>query len=291
MICCEPIRIGLSDHYEAFARLWVPPSPRGAVLYLHGIQSHGLWFEASARRIAEAGLAVLLPDRRGSGRNEVDRGHVPSARRLFRDASDCLDELHVRTGFSRFHVVGVSWGGKLALALMRYLPTRITSLTLVAPGLFPRVDLPLAQKIRVGLSSIMARRALFPIPLDEASLFTGNPARRQFIENDSLRLRRVTASFLLASWRLDRCARAAARRRRDCPLRVFLAGQDRIIDSERTKAFVRRLRWAAREITEYQHAHHTLEFEPDPEPYLADLVDWLITNADRSEKPQARSWM
>ena len=37
-------------------------------------------------------------------------------------------------------------------------------------------------------------------------------------------------------------------------------------------------------ITEYQHAHHTLEFEPDPEPYFADLVDWVTTNAGGSEK-------
>ena len=54
MVPCEMIRIRLSDHCEAFARLWMPPSPRGAVLYLHGIQSHGLWFEESARRLAEA---------------------------------------------------------------------------------------------------------------------------------------------------------------------------------------------------------------------------------------------
>lgn len=284
MVCCESIRIRLSDHYDAFARLWMPPSPRGGVLYLHGIQSHGLWFEASARRLAEAGLAVLLPDRRGSGRNQVDRGHTASARLLFRDASDHLDELHVRTGFSQFHVVGVSWGGKLALGLMRYLPARIASLTLVAPGLFPRVDFSLAQKVRVVLSAISARRARFDIPLDEPELFTANPARRQFIADDALRLGQVTASFLLASRQLDRCVRSAVRDSHGCPLRVFLAGRDRIIDNHKTKAFVRRLGWPIREITEYEHACHTLEFEPDTEPYFADLVDWVTTNAGGSEK-------
>lgn len=277
MACCEMIRIRYSDHYEAFARLWLPPEPRGAVLYLHGIQSHGLWFEASARRLAEAGLAVLLPDRRGSGRNELDRGHVPWARRLLRDAVECLDDLHVRTRLDRFHVLGVSWGGKLALALFRYVPARVMSLTLVTPGLFPRVDLSWSQKIRAVLSALLARRALFDVPLDDAELFTSNPQRQQFIRNDSLGLHRVTAGFLSASRRLDRYARAIGKHRTGCPLHVFLAGRDRIIDNAATKAFLRRLHWPSCTITEYEQAQHTLEFEPDPEPFLADLAGWYAS--------------
>jgi acylglycerol lipase len=279
MVPCEMIRIRLSDQYQAFARLWLPDRPAGAVLYLHGIQSHGLWFEESARRLAAAGLAVLLPDRRGSGRNDVDRGHAASARLLLRDACDGLDELHVRTRFEQFHVLGVSWGGKLAMALRGHAPVRVASLTLVAPGLFPGVDVSLGQKIRIGLSAIAARRAQVDIPLDDPAMFTANPARREFIERDALRLRKVTAAFMLASRELDARTRAVARDAAGCPLQVFLAGRDAIINNEKTKAFVRRLNWPIREIIEYPDAHHTLEFEPDPEPYYADLVQRLGSQA------------
>ncbi len=268
-------RTRLSDGYEVSSRLWRPERPRGTVLYLHGIQSHGLWFETSAQRLADAGWTVLLPDRRGSGKNDVDRGHTPSAQRLLRDCCELLDTLQTPGGPTRFHIVGVSWGGKLALALQRYAPERVASLALIAPGLFPSVDLPFMQKARVGLLMFAAPRALFDIPLNEPELFTANPARQEFIRSDPLRLQRVTTSFLLASRRLDRFARAVRWDRRGCPLQVFLAGQDRIIDNARTKHFVRRLRWPGREITEYPDAHHTLEFEPAPEPFLADLVGWL----------------
>jgi len=275
MVELDSLCISFRDRYEAYARFWLPASPRGAVLYLHGIQSHGLWFEASARRLAEAGFAVLLPDRRGSGRNEFERGHTPSDRQLLRDAAECLNELHVRTGFSRFHIVGVSWGSKLALALFRYLPARVMSLSLVAPGLFPKVDLPLLQKVRVAWSAVADRRAMFDVPLNDPELFTANPARQEFIRDDALALRKVTASFLLASRRLDRLALAAARDRAGCPLHLFLAGKDRIIDNRRTKAFVRGLPWPRREITEYPNAHHTLEFEGGTERFFDDLVAWL----------------
>lgn len=320
MIEMESIRIRYADLYETHARLWLPPAPRGAVLYLHGIQSHGLWFETSARRLAEAGYAVLLPDRRGSGRNEVERGYTPSAWRLLRDAAEGLDELHIRTGLTRFHVVGISWGGKLALALHRYFPARFASLTLIAPGLFPKVDIPLMEKIRVGWSAIANRHAEFDIPLNDPEMFTANSARQAFIRNDKLALRKVTAAFLLASRKLDRYVQKAENRnaetpkkdapavsadqhrgsnqtpppaspdaeghpaphdaesyRQGCPLQVFLAGQDRIIDNARTRAFVRGLPWPRREITEYPQAHHTLEFEADPAPFLDDLVKWIET--------------
>jgi alpha-beta hydrolase superfamily lysophospholipase len=277
MLYHEPITLRYSDGYEAFGRLWMPPEPKGAALYLHGIQSHGLWFEVSARRLAEAGIAVLLPDRRGSGRNEADRGDVPSVRRWLRDCAECLDELHVRTGLARFHVVGVSWGGKLAMGVYRDSPERVAGLTLIAPGLFPRVDLPFMEKVRVGWSAITARRTLFDIPLNEPELFTATPRWQQFIRSDPLRLRQVTAQFLVASRRLDRYVLGLARLsfsgvRPGCPMHVFLSGQDRIIDNGRTKAFVRRLGWPGREIIEYPQACHTLEFEPAPEPFFADLL-------------------
>jgi len=277
MTHCELIRIRFSDHYEAAARLWMPASPRGALLYLHGIQSHGLWFEASASRLAEAGFAVLLPDRRGSGRNEVDRGHTPSARRLLRDLTECMDDLHVRTGFDNAHVVGVSWGGKLALALRRHVPRRVASLALIAPGLFPVVDIPLLQKVRAGLSAIATGKAMFDIPLNDPELFTANPERQAFIRNDELKLTRVTAGFLVASRLLDRFASGVHRDRTGCPLRVYLAQRDRIIDNDKTREFVRQLHWPSREIIEYPDADHTLEFEPNPRPFLSDLVQWHET--------------
>jgi alpha-beta hydrolase superfamily lysophospholipase len=62
-------------------------------------------------------------------------------------------------------------------------------------------------------------------------------------------------------------------------LHVFLAGQDRIIDNRKTKAFVRRLHWSGSRMTEYDDAHHTLEFEPAPESFLADLVAWLSSQS------------
>lgn len=279
MVEMETFQVRFSDLYHGFARWWCPSSPCGAVLYLHGIQSHGGWFDASAQRLAEAGFAVLLPDRRGSGRNERERGHLTSTRRLLTDVTEWIEEIHVRTGFEKVHLLGVSWGGKLALAYHRYAPARAASLSLIAPGIFAQVDLPTHAKVRVAWSLMTSPRNRFDIPLNDPALFTGNGERQTYIAKDPLSLRQVSASFLGVSRKLDAMAHAVGPQTPPCPLRLFLAGRDRIISNERTRQLVRHLNWPERDIIEYPDAHHTLEFEPDPTAYFNDLTEWLQSRA------------
>ncbi|MBN1490078.1 MAG: alpha/beta fold hydrolase [Phycisphaerae bacterium] len=272
----EFITLPHGDGYVASARWWPPAGERtrGAVLYLHGIQSHGEWFERSGTRLAEAGLAVLMPDRRGSGRNDRDRGHAPSAARLVADAGEWLDELVRRSGRATATVIGVSWGGKLALALYRARQPQVGSLALVAPGLFPLVDLRPVEKIQVALALLANRRRPFRIPITEPEMFTANPERIAYIRDDALSLHDVTASFLVASRRLDRQLRSAARWP-GVPTHLFLAEHDRIIDNVSTRQWLHELPWPDRTITEYRDASHTLEFEPDGAPFIGDLAAWV----------------
>ncbi len=267
--------IRLSDGYEVAVRWWLPDQPRGAILYLHGIESHGGWYEGSGSFLAERGWAILMPDRRGSGRNSVARGHADSPQRLLADGVELLDAMAARTTAAPAHLVGVSWGGKFAVAFAATNPTRVASLSLIAPGLFPRIDLPLGEKVRVAWLLAADRSRPVPLPIHDATMFTTNPERVQFANNDPLRVREATAPFLLGSRRLDRIAHKLGESAWHGPLHVMLAGRDRIIDNERTRAFVRELPFPRRRISEYPDASHTLEFELDPQPFWNDLANGL----------------
>ncbi len=273
----------LSDGYQAHVRWWRPAKPRGAVLYLHGIQSHGGWYVTSASRLAEQGLTVLMPDRRGSGLNTEQRGHASSAARCLEDAAEALDALLRETRRLSAHVVGVSWGGKLTVALTTAAAEKVESMTLVAPGLYTRLDLTKAEKLRVALAMLHDRDRLFDIPLNAAELFTANPERIRYVRDDTLKLTRVSASFLLASRRLDRTAWRFAQSAWRGPVHLFLAGRDKIIDNERTRDWLRHLPSEDCQVTEYADAEHTLEFEPDPSQFLHDIVNWIV---DRSDAPR-----
>jgi len=253
----------------------MPPKPRGGVLYLHGIESHGGWYEGSGSFLADRGWAVLMPDRRGSGLNQSARGHAESHTRLLDDACELLNLLAERCGAPRAHHVGVSWGGKFAAALAATQPGRVASLSLIAPGLFPRIDLPLGEKFRIAWLLAADRTRAVPLPIHDAAMFTTNPERIRFVESDSLRLREATAAFLLASRRLDRIARRLGESGWRGTLHLMLAGRDRIIDNERTRTFVREIDLPRRRISEYAEASHTLEFERDPMRFWNDLAGEL----------------
>ena len=206
MLEAEPVTLELSDGYHAFARWWKCGTSSRTVIYLHGIQSHGGWFVDSASHLAAHGLSVLMPDRRGSGQNAAERGHASSARRLVEDTLEAVRWARHATGAGRVHLLGVSWGAKLALAAQQAEPLSVSSLALISPGLFSKVDLSLLTKVVVGFSGLLHPRRYFDIPLNEPELFTANPRRIRFIADDPLRLRCATASFMIASRRLASAA-------------------------------------------------------------------------------------
>jgi alpha-beta hydrolase superfamily lysophospholipase len=256
-----------SDGYEWRYRRYQPDGePRGRVVYIHGIQSHGGWYTASSEYLARQGYVVEFLDRRGSGLNDSQRGDAPSWARLVDDIAE-----FALPGPKPF-VMAVSWGGKLAVALeMRY-PGLTRGLALLTPGIRAQVRPPLLTRIRIGGAWLFAPWRTFPVPLDDPALFTANPERQRFIREDALSLRRATARFLIESVRLDW---ALSRAKVTVPVLLMLAGKDRITHNEGTKRYAEAHFVGETKRIEYPEASHTLEFEPDPTPVFADVAAWL----------------
>jgi alpha-beta hydrolase superfamily lysophospholipase len=247
-------------------------APRARVVCIHGIQSHGGWYEHSCTRLSQAGFAVDFLDRRGSGMNQGKRGDAPGFRRLLDDLAEFLKPL--RQASQPVFLVAISWGGKLAVALQRRHPGLVDGLALVCPGFKPRVKPPFLQRFNILLSRLIRPRKLFPIPLNQPDLFTATPRWQQFIRDDPLGLRKVTARFLIESVRLDGYLRFVPKFVQ-VPVLLLLAEHDRIINNVKTRRFLEHFASADKEIIEYPGAHHTLEFEPDPDRFISDLQHWL----------------
>jgi alpha-beta hydrolase superfamily lysophospholipase len=273
------------DGYRWKYRQYDPPggaAPRARVICVHGIQSHGGWYDHSCRRMAEAGFAVSFLDRRGSGLNEEARGDAPSFRRLLDDIAEYLTAHHSPL---TTHLLAISWGGKLAAALLKRHPGLVDGLALLCPGFFAKVRPSLGERLGIVWSYLASPRRLFPVPLNDPALFTASPEWRQFLRDDPLAVRQATARLLAHSARLDGYLRFVPKHV-TVPVLLLLAGQDRIIDNARARRFVESFAASDKTVIEYPEAHHTLEFEPRPHRYLDDLISWLDRHA-ASATPQA----
>ncbi len=267
----------MSDGYVLHGRLW-PPTRRDvshAIVYLHGIQSHGGWFEWSASLLAKAGCAVILPDRRGSGLNEADRGDTPSWQHWLLDIDELVNWTQTEIGVKRFDFVGVSWGGKPALAWTLRHADQARRLLLIGPGLFPAVNVGLRERFQIGRALLTGGKRSFAIPLNDPELFTDNPKGQVFIANDPLKLTRATARFFWQSRRLDHHLLRASAGTLRADTTLVLAGNDRIIRNEPTEAWVRRVAGPNARVEYFPDAAHTLEFAADETRFRALIERWV----------------
>ncbi|QDT49507.1 Phospholipase YtpA [Symmachiella dynata] len=269
-----------SDGYRLHYRRWraAHDKPRGTIVALHGIQSHSGWYTASSRQLCEAGYDVLFLDRRGSGLNERSRGDALHADRLLNDVAQFLQWVRFtndRGGQAPVILLSVSWGGKLAALTAARRPELLDGLALLYPGIRARIRATATQNLKLSLADIGgAQKKRVPIPLQDPSLFTTDPDWQTYISSDPLTLRDVTVGFLLANRQLDRQLLDAPECI-VCPTLLMLAGQDRIIDNRATRGYFLRFASEKRKLIEYIDAAHTLEFEPNRDETVRDLLSWI----------------
>jgi len=262
-----------SDGRRLAVRVWsaIDP-PRARVVLLHGISSHGGWYNGSCQHLAAHGFEVHFLDRRGSGLNAEHAGDVDRWQTLVDDVAVYLERLR---GPHPTVLGGISWGGKLAAAVARREPGLVNALALICPGLYSPHEPNLIKRLVLAVPAparLQQRR--LKIPLRRPSLFTDSPVWQDFIAHDPLSLRTITWRFAREDRRLTRYARQASSFLH-MPSLMMLGGRDRIVNNARTCKFFARTAAVKRTLIEYPNAAHTLEFESDPTCYFEDLTRWI----------------
>ena len=270
----------MSDGARLRFRHWRATEPRGIVIALHGIQSHSGWYKYSSRRIADNGFDVCFADRRGSGRNGRQRGHAAHGLRLINDVRSLAMQMrqeHWLSSGRRLPVVllGISWGGKTAAATAGLFPQEFDGLVLLTPGLEPRFRPSIMQTIKLKLARRWEIvRENLPIPLRDPRLFTDSAVWQDFIADDPLALHAVTSSLFNSGRDLDSLIATNLQCIRQ-PTLLKLAGRDQIIHNQRTLKLVHSFGTDRLTSINWPDACHTLEFEPNRDAIVGDLLNWL----------------
>jgi len=259
-----------SDGAKLRYRQWSNAANPDALVYVHGIESHSGWFSECAEAIEQMNVSVYALDRRGSGLNEESRGDCRDFRQLVEDVVKFVNS--ITDAHDRIHVAALSWGGKLAVATDMFHPGIFSTLTLISPGFFPKIMPRIGERISIALDWIIRPHALHPIPIRD-EMFTFSTKYLEYIANDPLRLRRVTASFYRESVKLDRFLKDRAYQWTS-PTQALLAEHDAIVDNQKTRQMFESLNAEPKRIRIYMGCNHSLQFEK-PNKVAKDLAEWM----------------
>ena len=281
-----------SDSYPLRYRLWPAAESCGAILALHGIQSHSGWYEFSSTCFAAGGFDVWFCDRRGSGQNALQRGHAVHADRLVNDVVQFLTFVRAQTAPRPVLLMGISWGGKLATVVADRRPDLLDGLVLMSPGLVPKVQPSRWQQLQLWAASHLVgslNHRMVPVPLNDPALFTDSARFRQFIAQDKLAIHEVNVPFLLANRALDQELHDIQLQSLTMPSLLALAEQDAIIHNRATRRLFERITING-QVMEFAQAQHSLEFAADRKQIFDRVLNWLqqtaLTTRQQNRRPE-----
>lgn len=110
---------------------WVPKKTRNkpVLILLHGLGANAMWQWSSQIRAFRGHFNLYVPDLIFFGKSFTTR---PERTELFQ--AQCVMKLMEKLGATKFHVVGVSYGGFVAYRLAQLYPDAVQKLALVAAG-------------------------------------------------------------------------------------------------------------------------------------------------------------
>ena len=193
-----------------------------------------------------------------------------STKILIADIRAFIQSLHKR--YDSVFLLGVSWGGKLALGYGLTHPEDVRGLVLITPGIRALVDVSLLTKLKIMLFSYTQPLEPIPIPI-KTEMFTTTPQNLAFIQRDPLRLKYATARFFWESHRFDGYIDSLISSLQ-LPVEIFLAGRDTLIDNEGVRSVLERGGQDKLEIVTYEDQTHSVQLDA-AERMVRDMVKWL----------------
>lgn len=274
------------DGAQLATRVWRGQVGQPVVLYLHGIEGHGQWFQNTASHLNRCGITVYAQDRRGSGLNSRDRGHLPSYKIFLADQEIMLRRIATQHAGHPLVLFGNCWGGKAAslIACDKYqsvdgpLNVKLSGLVLTCPAIYTKVDFDTKTKLQIALDCLRGDRLAMrttAIPLNPG-MFTDNEAYLDYLMRDPLRLLEATSRFYFESFLLGLKAQKAAQSI-TLPTLIIQSGNDQIVDVPAVETWYQEIKAQNKTLRIFPDASHSIDFDAVWfRDYTTVLSEWLL---------------
>lgn len=257
-----------SDGARLFVREFGAIDAERTVVLVHGYGEHGGRYTHSLGPLLQRGFRVLVPDVRGHGRSDGQRGHVLRFSSYLDDLAAVLRE--VRTPAPATALLGHSHGGLIVLRALLEGRTHAACVAVSSPLLGIAVQPPAWKETAGRLLSRALPKVSLPTEI-EAEWVSHDPQVVAAYTSDPLNHHVVNARWYTeALAAMAFCFERAADR--SVPVLVRQAGDDKLVDAAAAE------RWARAAGATFElvpGAYHELMFEPDGATHAERFASWI----------------
>lgn len=249
-------------------------SPRAGLLVVHGLFEHSGRYEELAEFMAGHGFSTFMLDLRGHGSSEGRRGHAASFDLLLQDLDRFRREVQGLVPLELpLFLIGHSLGGLIALRYLEEYDPVFRAAVITSPWLGTVVPAPRWQIIAGAVLNHILPAFPFPVRLDADDLTRDPDRAADYRDDPQIHSTLTPRLFAETSSAIELALRRGERV--SVPVLFILAGDDRIVDCERSLAFARALPPDRIDIELLEGHYHEVLQEPDRAATMTLIRNWI----------------
>lgn len=265
------------ENTKLFYQYWKPDGETKAFLIaIHGWGTHSDRMKNPADYLTEKGYAVFAFDLRGHWRNAGDiAGHIESMDHIQKDIVLFWDVVRKTAGNKKIFLMGHSFGGLISLIYAINHPS-LPGVLVSSPQLDLALELSAGKKLAKKFSGPIAKLTptkTIDMVINQNHLTGDLKILREHIA-DRKKLEIITIKSAAEmnnamNWALKNAKKLL------CPVLIMQAGDDKLVDKNKTKAFFDKIKSEDKTYKEYEGFLHELWNERGRAQVYQDMFIWL----------------
>jgi len=263
---------------KLFYQWWLPESGeiRAYIIAIHGWGSHSDRMKIPAEYFTGKGYAVYSFDLRGHFRNAGDMlGHIDSMDHIQKDLVLFMDVIKEVAKEKKIFLMGHSFGGLISLTYAINHPT-LDGVLVSSPLLGMFMKLSMGKKVIKSISKTLVKLApnkILDNLIDQNQLTSDLKILREHIadkhKTEVISAKSATEIDKFSKWAMENASKLL------CPIFIMQAGDDKIVDKEKTKEFFNKVESKDKTYREYPGFLHELWNEKGRAQVYQDMYVWL----------------
>jgi alpha-beta hydrolase superfamily lysophospholipase len=263
---------------KLFYQYWLPDSGeiKAYIIALHGWGTHSDRLKLLAEYLTEKGYAMYAFDLRGHWRNTGDMaGHIESIDHILKDTLLFMDVIREVADNKKIFLIGHSFGGLISLIFAINHPT-LPGVLVSSPLLGMFMKLSIGKKVIKSISKTLSKLSsnkILNYEIDQNQLTSDLKILRAHISDkhriDVMSSETAAEIDKFSKWAMDNVSDLI------CPVFIMQAGDDKIVDKNKTEEFFKKTRSKDKSYKEYPGFLHELWNEKGRIQVYRDTYVWL----------------